>query len=90
MTKTYQEWKKENIGDKLKLEKNDIKELKKRGFDTTDMTPKPNRKFKGSFEMNLSVSLRGIWICIAIILFIIMLLFIPQCLYYMRMLEILG
>lgn len=65
----------------MSLKENEIKELKKRGFDTTDLKP------KRSFEIDFSVSLRGILICIAIILFIIMLLFIPQCIYYMKVLE---
>ena len=74
----------------MSLKKNDIKELKNRGFDINGSKPKPKRKPTRSFEVDFSVSLRGIWIWIAIILFIIMLLFIPQCLYYMRLLELLG
>jgi len=72
----------------MSLKENEIKELKERGFDTTDI--KPRSKPKRSFEIDFSVSLRGILIWIAIILFVMMLLFIPQCIYYLKLLEELG
>lgn len=79
----------------MSLKKDDIKELKSRGFDTSNMIPKAKRKTKRSFDFNMSsvsfsVDIKGVWIGIAIILFVIMLLFIPQCLYYMKLLELLG
>lgn len=71
----------------MSLKENEFKKLKDRGFDTTDLKSKP--KPKRSFELDLSTSLRGILILIAIILFVMMLLFIPQCIYYSKLLELL-
>ena len=68
------------------MKEKDIEELKRRGFDVTQMPPKkPYRK--KSFEIDYSISLTGVLILIAIILFIIMLLFIPQCIYYLSEIE---
>jgi len=68
------------------VKEKDIEELKRRGFDVTQMPPqKPYRK--KSFEIDYSVSLTSLLILIAVILFIIMLLFIPQCIYYFTEIE---
>jgi len=68
------------------VKEKDIEELRRRGFDISQMPPqKPYQK--SSFELDYSISLTGILILIAIILFIMMLLFIPQCIYYLSEIE---
>ena len=72
----------------MSLKENEIKELGKRGFDTTELKQKPKSKTgTRSFDNDFSVSIRRILSWIAIILFIMMLLLIPQCIYYMKLLE---
>ena len=70
------------------MKEEDIKKLKRRGFDVDQTMQKPNRR--QPLELNYSVSLNNTLICIAILLFIIMLLFIPQCIFYMHCIEALS
>ncbi|MFX0076021.1 MAG: hypothetical protein ACFE96_11300 [Candidatus Hermodarchaeota archaeon] len=70
------------------MKENDLKELKKRGFDPITMEQKPKPKLFSRKEASMDVS--GLLIVIAILLFIILLLFIPQAIYYIKILETLS
>ena len=71
----------------MSLDKKDIKELKRRGFDATDITPKQKQKRSYEIRPSFQMDVRGILIWIAIILFVTMLMLIPQCIYYLKALE---
>ena len=71
----------------MSLDKKDIKELKRRGFDTNDIAPKPKRKRSYEIKPSFQMDDRRILIWIAIILFVTMLMLIPQCIYFLKALE---
>jgi hypothetical protein len=62
------------------VKEEEMRELKRRGFNSTTMEQKPKRKLTTDLESTINAG--GLLICIIILLFIIMLFFIPQAIYY--------
>jgi hypothetical protein len=67
------------------MKENNAEELKRRGFDSTNMEKKIRPKNHNKSDGSTNIS--GFVFLIVILLFIIMLLFIPQAIYYTKLLE---